>query len=549
VSEAPDNLGLLIQLTAREHRLESARALARRMGVDHLLLLVRDPDLGVLLPAPGFPQTLDSGPAWRAFVERCQDASRSTGEVDLPPGTRRSAMALNAGEVVAVLIGGTRREKEVAAFERLLPLIGRTLAAEEDAMLARAEAAAARESAKRAHSLASSLDVARREAARLNAELREEQRRKDDFLAMLAHELRNPLAPLATTIELLRRSGTSADGAERQLDVMARQVGQLSRLVEDLLDVSRVSRGRIHLRRERLAVGRTLADSVEAARPLIESRQLTLEVTLPDEEHWVEADQVRLSQIFSNLLHNAAKYTDPGGHVRVSLTADAGEAVVRFTDDGIGIASDALDRIFDLFVQAPAGARGQAGIGIGLTLVRALVKLHGGTVTAESPGLGLGSTFTVRLPLVEAPVPKEAPRTGSRDHEPVERLRVLVVDDNQDAADSLGEILGSLLGHHAEVAYSGAMALQLAADLDPDLLLLDIGMPEMDGYELARRLRRVLRRDAYFVALTGYGSEEDKRRSRDAGFDEHVVKPLMVDALKEVVERARKARAAMGATI
>ena len=543
MSEGPDPGDLFVRLGAREHRLEAARALARRMGVDQLLLLARDPDLGVLLPAPGFPQTLDSGPAWRSFVGRCQDHSRSTGEVDLPPGTRRSALALNAGEVVAVLIGGTPREK-VAAFERLLPLIGRTFVAEEEAMMARAEAAASRESAERAHSLASALDAARRESARLNAELREEQRRKDDFLAMLAHELRNPLAPLATTIELLRRPGAVMDGAVRQLDVMARQVGQLSRLVEDLLDVSRVSRGRIELRRERLAVERILADSVEAARPLIESRQQKLELTVPDEKHWVEADQVRLSQIFSNLLHNASKYTDPGGQIRVSLTTEASEAVIRFADDGIGIESEALTRIFDLFVQAPAGGRAQAGIGIGLTLVRALVRLHAGSVTAESPGLGRGSTFTVRLPLVEAPRPQAAPRPGGEESDRREALRVLVVDDNQDAADSLGEILSLLLGHHAEVAYSGAMALQIASDLDPDLLFLDIGMPEMDGFELARRLRRVLRRDAYFVALTGYGGEEDRRRSRDSGFDEHVVKPLMVEALKEVVGRVRAGKAA-----
>lgn len=544
MSEARDPVDLLIQLSAPHQRLEAARALARRMGVDHLLLLVRDPDLGVLLPAPGFPQTLDSGPAWRSFVGRCQNDSRSTGEVDLPLGTRRSAMALNAGDVVAVLLGGMRRENEVVAFERLLPLIGRTLVAEEKAMMARAEAAAARESAERAQALASALDAARRESAKLNVELQDEQRRKDDFLAMLAHELRNPLAPLTTTIELLRRPGATLEIAERQLDVMARQVGQLSRLVEDLLDVSRVSRGRIELRRERLALERVLSDSVEAARPLIESRQQKLELTLPDEAHWVEADQVRLSQIFSNLLHNAVKYTDPGGHIRVSLTTEAGEAVIRLSDDGIGIDSEALARIFDLFVQAPAGGRAQTGIGIGLTLVRKLVKLHAGSVMAESPGLGRGSTFTVRLPLVEAPRPKEATSPKKRGSEPEEALRVLVVDDNRDAADSVGEILSVLLGHHAEIAYSGAMALQIASNLDPDLLFLDIGMPEMDGYELARRLRRVLRRDAYFVALTGYGSEEDKRRSRDAGFDEHVVKPVMVEVLKEVVGRARAGTAA-----
>lgn len=543
MSEAADTIDLLIGLADPDGRSDLARRTARRLGADDLLLLVRDPEVGALLPAAGLQQTLDGGPAWRSLLARCASPGRHTGEVDLPPGTRRSALAVVCDGLAAVLVGGSRIEAEVCTLERLLPLLAATLIAEQRAVAARAEAAAAVEEVQRAHALASALEKARAESSRLNSELREEHRHKDHFLAMLAHELRNPLAPLVSSIELLRRRALDPAARERQIEAMARQVGLLSRLVEDLLDVSRVSRGRIELRRERLPVRDVVADAVESSRSLIEARHHRLDVSLPDEPLPIDADRFRLTQVFSNLLHNAAKYTDPGGRLAISVEGEEETAVVRFTDDGVGIAADLLPRIFDLFAQAPVSLdRAQGGLGIGLTLVRALVELHGGSVAAESGGPGRGSTFTVRLPLAaagEAAAPLPAP---PRDDAATPALRVLVVDDNEDAADSVRELLTILLGHHAEVAYSGAVALQIAPDLDPDLLLLDIGLPEMDGYELARRLRRMVRPDAWFVALTGYGSDEDRRRSREAGFDEHVVKPLMLDELRELVRRAGSPR-------
>jgi signal transduction histidine kinase/CheY-like chemotaxis protein len=552
MSEAPDTIDLLIRLASPEDRAEVARQTARRLGADDLVLLVHDPEVGALLPAAGLPQTLNGGPAWRSFLARCDRPGRYTGEVDLPSGTRRSTLAVVCDGVAAVLVGGSQIETEVKVLERLLPLLAATLVAEQRGVTAHAEAAAARDEVQRAHALASALERARAEGSRLNIELREEHRRKDHFLAMLAHELRNPLAPLVSSIELLRRGVLEPMARAQQIEVMARQVGLLSRLVEDLLDVSRVSRGRIELRRERLLVREVVAEAVEGSRPLIEARHHRLDVDLPDESLTIEADRVRLTQVFSNLLHNAAKYTDPGGRLSISVERQGEEVAVSFGDDGVGIAPELLPRIFDLFAQAPVSLdRAQGGLGIGLTLVRALVELHAGSVAADSAGRGRGSTFTVRLPLAEpaaAAAPDSAAPDLSRatDGTAPEVLRVLVVDDNEDAADSVRELLTVLLGHHAEVAYGGAVALQIAPDLDPDLLLLDLGLPEMDGYELARRLRRMVRPSARFVALTGYGSEDDRRRTREAGFDEHLVKPLMLEDLKAAVRRAAASRERAG---
>jgi CheY-like chemotaxis protein len=257
----------------------------------------------------------------------------------------------------------------------------------------------------------------------------------------------------------------------------------------------------------------------------------------------VRADGMRLFQVFANLIHNAAKYTDPGGRLAIDARREGGEAMVRITDNGIGISAEMLPRVFDLFAQASGSTdRAQGGLGVGLTLVRSLVELHGGSVAAESGGTGQGSSFVVRLPLAPAVAPDERPAAIPAVAPAAARpLNVLVVDDNQDAADSMALTL-RLMGHHAQTAYSGLAALQAAADLDADLILLDIGLPELDGHEVGRRLRRIAPRNAWFVALTGYGSDEDRRRSREAGFDEHVLKPLMPDALKSILSRAAARR-------
>jgi signal transduction histidine kinase/ActR/RegA family two-component response regulator len=357
-------------------------------------------------------------------------------------------------------------------------------------------------------------------------------RRKDEFLAMLAHELRNPLAPLKMSLELL---DLGVDGRERFLEMADRQVRHLVRLVDDLLDVSRITRGKITLQREPVLLSAVIERAVEQVRPLVDARGHTLTVSLPREELRLNADMVRLVQAVGNLLGNAAKYTPPSGSIWVTAERLGEEMVLRVRDTGLGLAPELLPRVFDLFVQGDAGIdRTRGGLGIGLTLVRALVELHGGRIKATSPGVGLGCEFVVRLPALPGTM-TEAPTEPERASEPGRRLRILVVEDNHDAAESLTAML-ELWGHEVRVAYDGAAALQLAETATPDVILSDLGLPGMDGYELARQLRarpafgRVL-----LVALSGYGRDEDRRAAADAGFDHHLVKPPDLKTLLQLI--------------
>ncbi|HXG09974.1 MAG TPA: ATP-binding protein, partial [Gemmataceae bacterium] len=386
----------------------------------------------------------------------------------------------------------------------------------------------------------------RAERQRLQEELRqraealaEADRRKDEFLALLSHELRNPLAPIRNALQIMRLHGPLDPTLEKARDIIERQVRHLSRLVDDLLDVSRITRGKITLRKERLDLSAVARLAIEIARPLIDKRQHQLIVTTATEPLWVEADPVRLEQIISNLLNNAAKYTDPGG--RVWLTTERADdwAVLRVRDTGIGIPQEIQAHIFDLFIQADRSLdRSQGGLGIGLTLVRRLVEMHGGTIEAFSPGPGQGSEFIVRLPLA---VPR-VEETGSAGAPPLRGAgraaapprRVLVVDDNRDGADSLAMLL-RFWKHQVAVVYDGPSALESVQTEQPDVVLLDIGLPGMDGYEVARHLRQQLEHQPVLVALTGYGQDEDRRRSREAGFDYHLTKPVDPDALQEVL--------------
>lgn len=521
-------------------RAQAARALAVQLGAQDLALYVRDPGLNVMLPAPGMPKTVAGGPLWRSFLARCLQGGRFSGPVDIPAGNELAANALVVDGVAAVLLGGRPRDDAVNEFQACLPLLAALLCAEQAAQREAAEAAEAREAAARAHALARALDAARAAAAQLNQELHREHERKDEFLAMLAHELRNPLSPLLNALEILLREPLAGEGIpRRQLDVMARQLQQLTRLVDDLLDVSRVSRGQIDLRRESLRLDDVLQDAIEGARPAIEARRHSLHVSglAHDTALYVNGDRVRLAQVFTNLLNNAAKYTDPGGQISISLVHDSGRASVVIRDNGVGIPPDMLSRVFDLFTQVPVSLdRAQGGLGIGLTLVRTLVTLHGGLVTAHSVGLGQGSTFTVSLPLVEAPREPAGHRTGSPPGQLARAsgVKVLVVDDNRDGAATLADIL-SLMGATTSVAHAGQQALELALEWAPALVLLDIGLPGMDGYETARRLRQLPGFQARLVALTGYGSPRDRARSLAAGFDAHLVKPVSRDQLEELL--------------
>jgi PAS domain S-box-containing protein len=398
-----------------------------------------------------------------------------------------------------------------------------------------------------ADDLAVAEDLAHRAAvaienARLYQELREADRRKDEFLAMLAHELRNPLAPLRNALHVLQMPGASPEVAARARGMMERQVEHLVRLVDDLLDVSRIMRGRVELRQEAVELSAAVARAVETSQPVIDTEGHRLAVSVAPEPLWVHGDLVRLAQVVSNLLNNAAKYTERGGRIWLTAGREGAEAVVRVRDTGIGIARDVLPRVFDLFVQSDQSLdRSRGGMGIGLTLVRSITERHGGTVAAHSGGPGQGSEFVVRLPLLrEGDGRGAAGATGepgaAAAHQP---LRLLVVDDNADAADSLAMLL-RLHGHRVAVAHDGPTGLARAAAEPPDAALLDLGMPGMDGLELARQFRAdPALRGVVLVALTGWGQDADRRRSREAGFDDHLVKPVEPDALRKLLAGVR----------
>jgi len=362
--------------------------------------------------------------------------------------------------------------------------------------------------------------------------LKDADRRKDEFLAMLAHELRNPLAPIRHSLHILRMSAGSDPASGRVGEMMERQVNYMVRLVDDLMEVSRITRGMIELRKEPLTVAAVVRSAIETSRPLIEAGHHRLEVRMPVEPLALEGDPIRLTQVIANLLNNAAKYTDEGGHILLSARAEDQAAVIRVRDNGAGIPPEMVPRVFDLFAQiAPISGGPRGGLGIGLTLAKRLVEMHGGRIEARSEGPGKGAEFVVRLPLAVASQDPMARHRGSFATLLAPR-RVLVVDDNQDAAESLAMLL-RLLGAEVGVAYGGAAAMKMLASFHPSVMLLDIGMPGMDGYEVARRVRAdPALSDVLLIAVSGWGQEEDRRRSQSAGFDHHLIKPADVSALE-----------------
>jgi two-component system CheB/CheR fusion protein len=387
------------------------------------------------------------------------------------------------------------------------------------------------ESGRATQSAAIAMDITERKLA--EQALKDTDRTKDEFLATLAHELRTPLAPLSNAVELLRHPGVPEPYWCRQ--VIERQVSHLSRLVDDLLDVSRITRDMLELRRTRVALADVLNRAVEASRPLLERREQKLEVTLTPEDVHIDGDLVRLTQVFTNLLTNAAKFSESASTIRLSAVRDGDDVRVGVLDSGIGIAAEELSRIFDKFYQSPRrGDHFVGGLGIGLALVRRLVELHGGTVEARSAGLGQGSEFIVRLPIKTALRSQSVPAQVSQLLERSGK-RVLIVDDNADSADSLGRLL-ERMGHEAVTEYDGEAALERAKTYAADVIFLDLGMPGLDGFEVCRRLReQPAPKRPSIVALTGWSREEDRERSRDAGFDSHVVKPIDEATIERVL--------------
>jgi PAS domain S-box-containing protein len=379
-------------------------------------------------------------------------------------------------------------------------------------------------------------------------ELAAADQRKDEFLAMLAHELRNPLAPILTSLELIRQEFPAQADLGEPLEIAERQVKHMSRLLDDLLDVSRFTQGKVQLRCERVDFSSIVSHAVETATPLIEAKGHRLTVRLPAEPVYLQGDPTRLAQIVANLLNNAAKYTEPGGMIALTAQRDGAELMLRVADTGIGLSAEMVPRVFDLFTQADLSLdRTQGGLGIGLTLVRNLVELHGGNVGVRSEGLGRGSEFTVRLPAQDR-APAISPEVPPPAQQPADEiLRVLVVDDHRDSAVSLARLLKSW-GHHARAAHDGETAIEAASADRYDVILLDIGLPGMNGYEVAARIREMPGGDdVVLVALTGYGQEQDVSRSEAAGFDRHVVKPVTPDTLRALLATTGTHRRQAGA--
>ena len=552
---ARSTIELFAALSERPGRQRAADALAVHLGASALYAFVPDVDLGALVPAPGFAATLPGGPGWRALLEQARSPGLHRGQVQAAPsGQVVPAVALAYPGLVLVLVGthgaAVRDELDVLA-----PLLAGILRAEHAEFAAQGQVRVARNAAEHSSALALALDRTRTDLERTLSQLEsqahslEEARRsaeeaqraaeqaarvKDEFLAMLGHELRNPLAPIFTAIQLLRMRGELS----REHEVIERQVVHVMRLVDDLLDVSRITRGKVRLERQRVELSEVTARAIEMACPLLEERRQRLAMAVPARGLVVHGDPSRLAQVVSNLLTNAARYSPVAS--QVTVRADRCGATVRLAveDEGIGIEPAMLKPIFHQFVQGgEAGGRAEGGLGLGLAIVRSLVGLHGGRVWAESEGPGTGSRFVVELPACEETALDEPAGGASGPEAGHQSLRVLVVDDNEDAAGLLAQVLEAL-GYSTRTAPDGPTALEVAAAFDPEVALLDIGLPVMDGYELAGRLRasrpgRPLR----LIAVTGYGQESDRARSRDAGFEAHLVKPVDLAALRRVMEQ------------
>jgi CheY-like chemotaxis protein len=382
--------------------------------------------------------------------------------------------------------------------------------------------------------------IFRDESERRHTELvlRNADRRKDEFLATLAHELRNPLAPISMGLELLQLSDDDPQAAEDIRLMMQRQTQHMVRLIDDLLDVSRITRGNLQLRRTYVEFAEIVRNAVDAARPLFDGSEHELNVQLPNERLLLYADGNRLTQVFTNLLNNAAKYTPRKGRIDLKAEFDGSDLFVTVSDTGIGIPADKLDSVFEMFTQINSSSEsGHTGLGIGLTLVKRLVEMHGGKVAVHSLGRNLGSSFSVRLPAlphlssIEADLMPDAPP-----HQIAPSRKVLVVDDNADALDSLSRLV-TLMGNDVCKARDGVQAIVAAARFRPDIVLMDLGMPNMNGYEAARRIRQQSwGRQLLLVATTGWGQEEDRRRTAEAGFDHHLVKPIEAVALRELLD-------------
>ena len=494
-------------------RAAGAHALAEYAGARRVLLFAGAPGQHQFVPAPGLPAAHCEGRRWQDFLHHCASAGSASASVPDPvdgPDLRAFGLSDDAAHAIVVFVDAHPDQQQCRALAALLPLLGAALASEPAAL-------AAEDAEQRRH---------------------QADRRKDEFLAMLAHELRNPLAPISMAAQLLKRGPANPVRLQQTCQIIDRQVTHMTCLLDDLLDVSRVTGGKAQLARELHDMRHIVDQALEQARPLINARSHHLTLNLAERDVTVCGDPTRLVQVAANLLNNAAKYTPPGGDIWVRLAARGSEVVLTVRDSGVGIERALLPHVFDLFIQGErASDRAQGGLGLGLALVRSLVQRHGGAAAARSAGPGCGSEFEVALPRVvplQTELGSEAEPTGTG----AASLGILIVDDNEDAAHTLALFLEAH-GHSTRVSFCGKEALATAAHA-PQVLLLDIGLPDMDGWELVRRLRALPgTQGSLCIALTGYGTPHDRERSRAAGFDHHLTKPVDSTALITILESVK----------
>lgn len=538
-----ETIQMIGALVASPDRGAFAGPLARLFRASAMLAFVQEEGAETFVPAPRFDQTPPSGPTWDALFAGCRTASVVQALVAYPAASDSVQVVAAAGAgAVLVFVGDDVDIVRLEEVTALLPFLGATFRAERRVVRAETEMGVMRDNARRAEALAHTLHLVRTEletqaeaVSEAHARAEDALRAKDEFLAMLGHELRNPLAPIVTAIDLLKHGERDT----HILDVLTRQVASLTGLVDDLLDVARITRGKIELRRTRLDLASVIVGAIEAASPLIERKRHTLSVEEPKHPVYVDGDAARLTQVFTNLLNNAAKYSPPGTSILVSLTRDGETAAVRVRDQGFGIDPSMLEAIFETFVQQQRlteNARG--GLGLGLAIVKSMVTAHGGSVSAHSEGAGKGTTFTVTLPLdttsgaVEEAAVAES--LGPRSRAPA---RVLVVDDDREIAELIAELVAHM-GFEVRVAHDGPAAIACARAFVPDVALLDLGLPVMSGYELAAALREdPLTEKTKLVAVTGYIRASDRERTRKGGFDAHLSKPLDDGRLARTIDK------------
>ena len=537
-------LGLVAALGDLERRESVCRELSARLGARELYVFVADHELdGQLVPAMGFAAVVPGGPEWRALLEQVRTPGPHRARVRTREGDEDDAVAYGYDGWAIVAVGLDALPELIS---KMAPMMKAMVQAEHRVRIAGAEVDLAQQNARRFTALARALEATRadleqtlraheRQAQQLDlarVEAEEATRVKDDFLAMLGHELRNPLAPIVTALELL-----DVEGAEsRELKVIDRQVRHLQRLVDDLLDVARIARGAISIATERVELREVAVHAVDMASPLLEEKRQTLVMRMPEHGLPLDADPARFAQVIANLLINAARYSPEGAQVTLRADREDDRVHLRVEDEGVGLEPDTLERIFDRFRQENiAFDRSHGGLGLGLAIARSLVELHRGRIWAESDGLQRGAVFHVEVPALEVSEAEMTPRPADAPSDAPPNVRVLVVDDNEDAATMLTVLLQKR-GYETCTAFDGPGALGAVRAFEPDVAILDIGLPVMDGYELAEHLReRLASRPPRFIALTGYGQASDRRRTAEAGFEAHLVKPVDMRALEALL--------------